>query len=235
MTSTYAVKPLSPLRKMIANRMMLAKTTIPHYRLSVDIEMDALMALRDSLNQRADLDQSVAVKLSLNDFLIKAAASALMAEPALNIQYVDGEIHQYQQANITVITAIDGGVTTPVIFSAERKNVVEVAQEVRQLVKKAHSGQLKMQQISGGTFSLSNLGMFGVDQFDAIVNPPEVGMLALASAKSMVCAKKGKAHVATVMRVSLSLDHRLIDGAQGAAFIGVFKQLIEQADPDIFC
>jgi len=221
-TNSYRTISLSPLRKIIAARMTEAKQTIPHYRLSVDIEMDALLALRKHFN--ADQPNS---KVSVNDVIIKACANALMEKPAINSQLVGDEIHQYQQADIAIVMAVEGGLSTPIVRHANEKNVQEIALEVKDLASRATVGQLKMDEIQGGSFSISNLGMYGVDQFDAIINPPQCAILAVGGAKPQVIVKNGEIIIATIMRATLSLDHRVIDGATGAEFLAVLREQLQ--------
>jgi len=224
-TNSYRTISLSPLRKIIAARMTEAKQTIPHYRLSVDIEMDALLALRKHFN--ADQPNS---KVSVNDVIIKACANALMEKPAINSQLVGDEIHQYQQADIAIVMAVEGGLSTPIVRHANEKNVQEIALEVKDLASRATVGQLKMDEIQGGSFSISNLGMYGVDQFDAIINPPQCAILAIGSAKPQVVVKNGELAIATIMRATLSLDHRAIDGAAGAEFLAVLCEQLQNPE-----
>lgn len=219
------VTPLTPLRKIIAARMSEAKQTIPHYRISMDIEMDALLARRRQLNQEAS-----GPKISVNDLLIKACADTLMAYPTINSQLIDDEIHQFRQADIAVVIAVEGGLSTPVVREADRKTVQEIADEVKRLSERARQGTLKMNEILGGTFSLSNLGMFGVDQFDAIINPPQCAILAVGAAKATPVVKDGSIKTAHLMRASLSLDHRVIDGAMGAEFLAALRERLEHTN-----
>ena len=220
--NTYKVIPLSPLRKIIAARMTEAKQTIPHYRISVDIEMDTLLALRKQFN--IDNPNS---KVSVNDVVIKACANALMENPAINSQLIDDEIHQYQQADIAIVIAVDGGLSTPIVRHANDKSVQDIALEVRELAHRAATGQLKMDEIMGGSFSISNLGMYGIDQFDAIINPPQCAILAVGGAKQQAIIKNGELAIATMMRATLSLDHRAIDGATGAEFLSVLRKYLQ--------
>ena len=223
----YQIIPLAPLRKIIAARMTEAKQTIPHYRVCMDIQMDALLALRQQMN--ADiLPNNAQNKVSVNDLMIKACAIALMEQPALNCQFIDNEIHQYQQADISVVMAVEGGLSTPVVKNANNKTVQEIAKDVKDLAGRAQQGTLKMNEILGGSFSISNLGMFGVDQFDAIINPPQCAILAVGAAKPQAVVKNGSVQTANVMRVSLSLDHRVIDGATGAQFLSAFRELLQR-------
>ena len=223
----YQIIPLAPLRKIIAARMTEAKQTIPHYRVCMDIQMDALLALRQQMN--ADiLPNNAQNKVSVNDLMIKACAIALMEQPALNCQFIDNEIHQYQQADISVVMAVEGGLSTPVVKNANNKTVQEIAKDVKDLAGRAQQGTLKMNEILGGSFSISNLGMFGVDQFDAIINPPQCAILAVGAAKPQAVVKNGSVQTANVMRASLSLDHRVIDGATGAQFLSAFRELLQR-------
>lgn len=222
----YTTVPLTPLRKIIAARMTEAKKSIPHYRVSVDIDMDNLLALRQQINT-GNPEQ----KLSVNDFVIKACAMALMQWPALNSQFMGDEIHQYTDAEISVVVAVDGGLSTPVLRQANQKSLHSIAAEVKTLATRAAKGQLKMAEISGGSFSISNLGAYGVDQFDAIINPPQVAILAVSAAKQQAVVQNGAVQIKSIMRVSLSLDHRAVDGAAGANFLATLRTLLESPEP----
>lgn len=226
MDEPYAITSLSPIRKMIAARMTEAKRTIPHFRMTADIEVDALLNLRMRL-------QGINPKenLTLNDLLIKACATALMDAPQVNVQWAENEIHQYRSADVSVVTALRGGLTTPIIRGAESKTVWEISREIKSLAARAARNSLKATEVFGGTFSVSNLGMYGVDQFDAIINPPQCAILAIGAAKPRVVASvEGAACVVTILRVTLSIDHRAIDGATGATFLSALRQRIEQPD-----
>lgn len=223
MSAPYVAIPLSQLRKVIAARMTQAKQTIPHFRLLADIELDALLAQRNALNA-----VNPELKISVNDCIIKACARALMRNNAVNIQLVESEVHQYRDADISVVVAVEGGLATPVIRAANRKTVIEISKEVRVLTARARAKQLSISEIIGGTFSVSNLGSYGVDQFDAIINPPQCAILAVARAKArVVVSEEGDIRVATVLRATLSVDHRVIDGAVGAQFMDALRQEIE--------
>lgn len=217
----YTAVPLTPLRKIIAARMTEAKQNIPHYRVSADIDMDNILALRQQLNT-----DNPEQKLSLNDFVIKACATALMEWPAINSQFIGDEIHQYTDADISVVVAVDGGLSTPVLRQANQKSLHSIAAEVKTLATRAAKGQLKMAEISGGSFSISNLGAYGVDQFDAIINPPQVAILAVSAAKQQAVVKGDVVLIKSIMRVSLSLDHRAVDGAIGAQFLQAISGLL---------
>ena len=215
-------QPLSPLRKAIAARMVEAKQTIPHYRITMDIRMDALLALRKKLNA-----ENPAIKLSVNDFIIKACAEALMKYPALNCQCVDNQVHYYAAADISVVVAVDGGLSTPVVRAANTKTLQQIALDVQDLAVRAKERKLKGSEIQGGTFSLSNLGSYGVDQFDAIINAPQCAILAVGRARLEPLEIQGQIKLGMVMRASLSLDHRVIDGAVGAQFLQFFREHLE--------
>lgn len=223
-SKAYKVTPLSPIRKIIAARMTEAKRTIPHFRLTADMEVDALLALRKELQARNPEE-----KLSLNDVLIKACATALMDTPAVNIQWAEGQIHQYRTADISVVTAFEGSLATPVIRRADSKTVWEISREVKELTARAAKNALKLDEIFGGSFSVSNLGMYGVDQFDAIINSPQCAILAIGCAKQQVVVSADReTNIATVMRVTLSVDHRALDGATAAAFLSALRRRVEQ-------
>jgi pyruvate dehydrogenase E2 component (dihydrolipoamide acetyltransferase) len=226
MGEAYTVMPLSPIRKVIAARMIEANQTVPHFRLCADIEIDALLGLRAELR-----DHRPDEKLSLNDFLIKGCAAALMDTPAINIQWVDGAIHRYHTADISVITALEDGISTPILRRAECKSIWEISREVKELTGRAARSLLTVDEVFGGSFSISNLGMYGVDQFDAIINPPQCAILAVGVAKPrLVASPSGETATATVVRVTLSLDHRALDGAIGAAFLSTLRTGLEHPD-----
>lgn len=224
MAEPYTVLPLTPLRRAIAARMTEAKQTIPHFRLVADIEMGALLALREQVN--ADDN---GWKVSVNDCILKACATALMEHRAINIQLIGQEIHQYHQADISTVIAIEGGLSTPVIRAADRKSVRDIAMEVKALSARAQAKQLRMDELIGGSFSVSNLGGYDVDQFDAIINPPQCAILAVGRAKpKMIVSDSGEPRIARMMSVTLSVDHRAIDGATAAAFMKTLRHTLEQ-------
>lgn len=223
MVESYSVKPLSPIRRVIAARMVEAKQTIPHFRLSDDIEVDALLELRKEVN-----GPHCTATISLNDLLIKACASALIDTPAINIQWVSGEIHQYRSADISVVTALEDGISTPIIRSVESKTIWQISRELKDLRVRAARNALKMEEIFGGTCSISNLGMYGVRQFDAIINSPQCAILAVGCAKpSLVVSPDRRPRIGTVLRVTLSVDHRAIDGVTAAEFLSAFRHCVE--------
>jgi pyruvate dehydrogenase E2 component (dihydrolipoamide acetyltransferase) len=190
----------------------------------VDAELDALLAIRNQVNQ-----SNPETNVSVNDFLIKACACALIKVPELNIQFDEASqtIRQFSNADIAVAVAIEGGLVTPIINTANRQSLSEISNRMRDLAARAKSGQLTAEEFQGGTFCISNLGMYGVRQFDAIINPPQGAILAVGGGEQRAVVKGGDIQVATVMTLSLSSDHRVIDGAQAAKFMRELKRLIE--------
>lgn len=215
--------PMAGMRKVIASRLQSSKQTAPHFRVNVDVEIDSLLAVRKQLNaSRSD------AKISVNDFIIKACANALIQVPAMNVQF-DGEvIRQFADADISVAVALEDGLITPIVKQANRKGLVEISNEIRDLATRAKLNRLKSDEIQGGTFTVSNLGMFGVKQFDAIINPPQGAILAVGAGEARPVVRNGELAVATVVSLSLSSDHRIIDGALAAQFMAVLKQFLEQ-------
>jgi pyruvate dehydrogenase E2 component (dihydrolipoamide acetyltransferase) len=222
---SFDVVPFSPLRKAIASRTTEAKRTIPHYRLTMNVHMDELLAVRHTLNQR-HFDYTI----SINDLIIKACAIALLDQPELNIQLVGDEIHRYHQADISIIVAVPGGLSTPIVRGADTKPVEEIAREVRALTDRATKNQLKSSEVLGGTFSISNLGMYGIDQFDAVINPPQCAILAVGEVQAHPVVHQGEIITASLMSVTLSLDHRAIDGVTGATFLKSLREKLEHPE-----
>jgi len=206
---------------VIARRMVESKLTIPHYYLTVDCEIDALLRMREQINAAAGL------KLSVNDFVIKAAALTLKKVPAVNSSWSEDAILQWETADIAVAVAIEQGLITPIIKAAERKGLQQISTEMRDLGTRARAGKLKLQEFQGGTFSISNLGMFGIKDFTAVINPPHSAILAVGTGEQRPVVKNGALAVATVMSCTLACDHRVIDGAVGAEWIQAFKKIIE--------
>jgi len=213
----------SMMRKAIARRLTESKQQVPHFYLSLDVEMDRLMDLRAQLNEAAD----GAFKLSVNDFVIKAVAKALMDVPAANASWTDSDTLMHKHAHVSVAVAIEGGLITPVIRFAEQKGIVDISNEVKELAGRARKGELQPEEYSGGTFSISNLGMYGIKQFSAIVNPPEGAILAVGGTEERPVVKNGELTVAKVMTLTLSCDHRVVDGAIGAEYLAALKKHIE--------
>ena len=214
---------LNGMRKVIAKRLTESKQTVPHFYLSVDCELDTLMDFRRQLNNRPN----TSYKLSVNDFVIRACALALKEVPEANATWHETFVRQYNNADISVAVAIDGGLVTPVIKAAEQKSVMDISAEMKSLATRARAGKLMPEEYQGGSFSLSNLGMYGVKSFSAIINPPQACILAVGAGEERPVVKNGQITVATVMNCTLSVDHRAVDGAVGARFLAAFKSLIE--------
>jgi pyruvate dehydrogenase E2 component (dihydrolipoamide acetyltransferase) len=222
----YTEVPLSSMRKTIAKRLVESKQQVPHFYLTVDFEMDPLLEMRKQLNGRAET-RGDGTKLSVNDFLIRACAIALKQVPAANTAYNGGSMLQFEDADISVAVATDTGLITPIIKKADQKGLATISGEMKDLAKRARDGKLKPAEYQGGTFSLSNLGMFGVSQFEAIINPPQACILAVGKSEQRPIVKDGALSVATMMTASLSVDHRVVDGAIGARYLDALKKLIE--------
>ena len=213
----------SNVRKVIAKRLSESKQQVPHFYLTLDCELDALLDARKHINGHG----KDAYKISVNDMIIKASAMALRDVPAANASWAEDAIRQYNTVDISVAVAIDGGLITPIIRSAEKKHLIEISGEMKALADKARAGKLQPTEFTGGTFSISNLGMFGIKDFAAIVNPPQGAILAVGAGEERAVVKHGQLAVANVMSVTLSVDHRVVDGAVGAQFLGAFKKYIE--------
>ncbi|MEH6722499.1 MAG: pyruvate dehydrogenase complex dihydrolipoamide acetyltransferase [Qipengyuania sp.] len=220
----YEATKLNNVRKVIARRLTEAKQTIPHIYLTVDVRLDALLDLRKQLNASLEAD---GVKLSVNDLLIKALARALQRVPACNVSFQGDELYQYSREDISVAVAAPSGLITPIIRDAGRKGLAQISTEMKELATKAKDNKLQPQEYQGGTASLSNLGMFGTKQFDAVINPPQAMILAVGAGEQRPHVIDGALGVATVMSATGSFDHRAIDGADGARFMEAFQQLCE--------
>jgi pyruvate dehydrogenase E2 component (dihydrolipoamide acetyltransferase) len=218
-----AVK-LSNMRKTIARRLSEAKQTVPHIYLTVDINLDALLKLRGELNKGLE---SRGVKLSVNDLLIKALAMALMEVPECNVSFGGDQLIQYKRADISVAVSIPGGLITPIVANADGKSVSAIAKEVHELAARAREGKLQPHEYEGGTASLSNMGMYGIKQFEAIINPPQGMIMAIGAGEKRPYVINDSLQIATVMSATGSFDHRAIDGADGAKLMQAFKRLVE--------
>ncbi len=220
----YEASKLNNVRKTIARRLTEAKQTVPHIYLTVDIQLDALLKLRGQLNKALE---SQGIKLSVNVLVIKALAKALVQVPKCNVSFAGTELRTYSRADISVAVAAPSGLITPIIVDAGNKSVSAIATEMKALAGKAREGKLQPHEYQGGTASLSNLGMFGIKQFDAVINPPQGMILAVGAGEQRPYVVDGALAVATVMSVTGSFDHRAIDGADGAELMQVLKVLIE--------
>lgn len=219
---TYEEVPNSGMRKTIARRLTEAKSTIPHFYLTVDCNIDALLKLRAELNGRSD-----AYKLSVNDMVVKAVALALRKVPAANASWTETAIRLYKEVDISVAVATPNGLITPILKSADQKGLATLSNEMKELGRKARDGKLKPEEFQGGGFTVSNLGMYGIREFAAIINPPQGCILAVGAGEQRPVVKDGALAIATMMTCTLSVDHRVVDGAVGAEFLAAFKTLIE--------
>lgn len=217
----YSLVKVSGMRKTIAKRLIECKQNAPHFYLSIDCEVDEL------LNVRKRINEAEGIKLTINDFIIKAVSKSLMNVPKANAAWYDDGIHQFKTADVSVAVAIEGGLITPVIRSAELKGLYEISSEMKSLAQKAKDGKLMPSEFAGGTFTISNLGMFGISNFSAIINPPQGCILAVGSSVKKPVVKDDAVVIKTIMTCTLSVDHRVVDGAIGAAFLAEFKKNIE--------
>ena len=229
---SYEKIPHDGMRKTIAKRLVEAKQTVPHFYLTLDCEIDALLALRKQLNDAAPMIKGEAgdrpaYKLSVNDMIIKAHALALKTIPTANASWTEGAMLIHKHADVGVAVSIEGGLITPIIRRAEEKTLSAISNEMKDLAKRARSRKLKPEEYQGGTSAVSNLGMFGIKDFAAVINPPHASILAVGAGEQRAVVKGGAVTVATVMTVTLSTDHRAVDGALGAELLSAFKKLIE--------
>ncbi|CDX22172.1 Dihydrolipoyllysine-residue acetyltransferase component of pyruvate dehydrogenase complex [Mesorhizobium sp. SOD10] len=229
---SYELVPHDNMRKTIARRLVEAKSTIPHFYLTLDCELDALLALRTQLNaaapmRKTDKGEVPAYKLSVNDMVIKAMAMALMAVPDANASWTENAMVKHKHADVGVAVSIPGGLITPIIRKADEKTLSVISNEMKDLASRARSRKLKPEEYQGGTTAVSNLGMFGIKDFAAVINPPHATILAVGAGEERAVVKKGEIKIATIMSVTLSTDHRAVDGALGAELLGAFKRMIE--------
>lgn len=227
----YSVINLSQMRKTIAERLQESKSTIPHFYLSIDCDATEIIKLKNHLNASSESD----VKVSINDIIVKVAAAALAKVPEANSGWVNGGIVQYNNIDISIAIALasdgnsgGGGLITPIVQNADQKSFVEISQEIKALATKAKNYQLKPHEFAGGSFTISNLGMYGIKEFKAIINPPQSCILAVGAAEERPAVKNGVIQAVSIMSVSISCDHRVVDGAIAAKFMHEFKKYIEQ-------
>jgi pyruvate dehydrogenase E2 component (dihydrolipoamide acetyltransferase) len=226
-TAPHKAVPHSTMRKVIARRLTEAKQTIPHFYVSIDVELDALLKLRADLNARSPKEGAGAYKLSVNDLVIKAAAATLRKLPQTNASWTDDAIVIYDDVDISIAVSIPDGLITPIIRKADQKGLATISNEMKDLASRAKAGKLKPEEFQGGGFSISNMGMYGVSNFSAIINPPQAGILAVSAGEKRPVVKGDQLAIATVMTVTLSVDHRVIDGALAAEWVSTFKSIVE--------
>jgi pyruvate dehydrogenase E2 component (dihydrolipoamide acetyltransferase) len=222
LASPYRDEPATEIRKTIAKRLVTSLGPIPHFFLTTEIEMDRAAEMRRGINA---LDPDL--KISINDIIIKVAATALIQHPQVNASFQDKFIRYYERADVGVAVAIEDGLITPVIRAADQKSLSDIASEVRELAERARSRKLKPEEYTGASFSISNLGMFGIDEFTAVINPPEGAILAIGAMTPKPVVRDNEVVVRQIMRVTMSCDHRVVDGATGAKFLQTFKKILE--------
>jgi pyruvate dehydrogenase E2 component (dihydrolipoamide acetyltransferase) len=226
-TAPHRLIPHTTMRRVIARRLTESKQTIPHFYLSAEIALDALLKLRADLNARSPKEGPTAFKLSVNDLVIKAVAIAIARVPRVNASYTEEGIAEYDDIDISVAVAIPDGLITPIIRKADKKGLAAISNEMKDLAARAKSGKLKPEEFQGGGFSISNLGMYGIREFAAVINPPQAAILAVGAGEKRPVVKEGALAIATMMTVTLSVDHRVIDGALGAEWLSAFKAIVE--------
>jgi pyruvate dehydrogenase E2 component (dihydrolipoamide acetyltransferase) len=217
----YTEKPHSGMRRVIARRLAESKQTVPHFYMSVDCAIDEMLKIRKVLNEKSES------KISVNDFVIRAAALAVREVPAANASWSDDAILLWERVDVAVAVALDDGLITPIVKAADQKGLAQIAAETKDLAQRAREGKLKLEEFQGGTFSISNLGMYGIREFAAVINPPHGCILAVGAGEPRPVVRDGQLAAATVMTCTLSCDHRVVDGAVGAQFLAAFKRLVE--------
>jgi pyruvate dehydrogenase E2 component (dihydrolipoamide acetyltransferase) len=221
--SNFRDEPVSKMRQIIAERLTSSTQNVPHFYLTVEIEMDSVLALRKQINATV----SESDKVSVNDIIVKATAMSLVKHQWVNASFQDKSIRFYEDADISIAVAIEDGLITPVVRAANKKGLLAISAEIKELAGRAKAKKLQPEEYTGGTFSISNLGMFGIEQFTAIINTPEAGILAIGGASEKAVIRNGEIVMRSMMNVTMSCDHRVIDGATGAKFLHTFKQMLE--------
>lgn len=220
-SSSYTGRPHSSMRKAIARRLTESKTTIPHFYLEADCQVDQLMELRAKVNE------SAAVKISVNDFVVRAVAAAFQEVPEANVVWTADQMLHYESVDLSIAVATDGGLLTPVLRGVEKRSLSNIAMTIRDLAERSRAGKLRQDELEGGSFAITNLGMFGTERFSAIINPPQSGILAVGAAAARPVVVDGELTVRQMMSVTLSADHRAVDGALAAQWLAAFKKYIE--------
>ncbi|HEU4897901.1 MAG TPA: dihydrolipoamide acetyltransferase family protein, partial [Actinomycetota bacterium] len=219
--------PLSSMRRVVARRLVESMQSTPHFYLTTNVDAEALLGFRAELNQQLAAGGED-LKVSVNDLIVKACAALLRANPALNVSFAGDKLLVHRRVNVGIAVAVDGGLLVPVVRDADQKSLTQVTREARELIGRARDGKLAGDDVGGGTFTVSNLGMFGVEQFTAVINPPEAAILAVGAALPEPVATDDGVAVHRRMRLTLSIDHRALDGATGAAFLAQLKDVLEQ-------
>jgi pyruvate dehydrogenase E2 component (dihydrolipoamide acetyltransferase) len=221
----YREEDASQLRKVIAKRMVESKVTNPHFYLTVDVDVEKLAALRETMNTGREK------KISYNDIIMKAVASLMAKHAVCNAAYINDKIRYYSEVNICLAVAVEGGLLTPAVRQCEKKSIAEISEESRALVEKARTKRLRPRESMGGTFTISNLGMFGIEEFGAIINSPQALILAVGALRETPVVRAGKIEIGRRMKMTLSCDHKVVDGAVGAAFLADLKGVLENPAP----
>ncbi|MGL4226822.1 MAG: pyruvate dehydrogenase complex dihydrolipoamide acetyltransferase [Rickettsia sp.] len=221
----YRLVPNNHIRKIIAKRLLESKKTVPHFYLSIECNVDKLLDMREDINKSFAEDKSS--RISVNDFIILAVAKALQEVPSANASWGEDAIRYYKNVDISVAVAIENGLVTPIVKNANQKNIIELSREMKELIKKAKDNKLTPEEFQGGGFTISNLGMYGIKNFNAIINPPQSCIMGVGSSSKRTIIKNDQISIATIMDVTLSADHRVVDGAVGAEFLAAFKKFIE--------
>jgi pyruvate dehydrogenase E2 component (dihydrolipoamide acetyltransferase) len=223
----HTLVPHSSIRKVIARRLTEAKSTIPHFYVSMDVEIDAMIRLMNELNAKSPKEGPDVYLITINDLVIKASAATLRRVPAVNAAWTDEGMALFEDVDISIAVAIPDGLITPIVRRADQKGLATISREMKDLAGRARGGKLKPEEFQGGGFSISNMGMFGVTEFAAIINPPQAAILAVAAGQKRPVVKNDSLAVATVMTCTLSVDHRVVDGALGARWLREFKRIVE--------
>jgi pyruvate dehydrogenase E2 component (dihydrolipoamide acetyltransferase) len=226
-TAPHKLVPHSSIRKVIARRLTEAKSTIPHFYVSMDVEIDAMITLLNELNAKSPKEGDNAYLITINDLVIKASAATLRRVPTVNAAWTDDAMVLFDDVDISVAVAIPDGLITPIVRRADQKGLSTISREMKDLAGRARTGKLKPEEFQGGGFSISNMGMFGVTEFSAIINPPQAAILAVAAGQKRPVVKQDSLAIATVMTCTLSVDHRVVDGALGATWLREFKRIVE--------
>ena len=221
-SGAYEAVPNTSMRKAIARRLTESKQNAPHFYMAIDCEIDSLLETRSQLNEKIESG-----KISVNDFIIRASALAMRHVPSANASWTEEETRIHKNVDISVAVAIDGGLITPIVKNADNKGLQTISEEMRDLAERARNDRLSPEEFQGGTFSISNLGMYGVKEFSAVINPPQGAILAVGAGEKRAIVKENALAIATIMTCTLSVDHRVVDGAVGAEFLSAFKKFIE--------